>query len=163
MRSDSLECKQLHQVTQSADLHGLPENAVVLESLSLTAQPEGVLLVLTFPDRAKQYHAVGTSFGQDLQAAAQCEPKDARCVLQGKACMPYIKHCTASVCMRFKVSLHSRSANVFHIMYSASDGCATVMSCVIQDKLSCVLCIRLLQVLWRYLSPQMHVCLWKLL
>lgn len=87
MRTDKLECGQLHEVTQSADLHGLPENAVVLESLSVTAQPEDVLLVLSFPDRAKQYHAVGTRFGQHLQAAVQCEPKDTRCALQGKACM----------------------------------------------------------------------------
>ena len=84
MRKDKLECGQLHPLTQSANLHALPDNAVVLESLSLTAQPEGPLHVLTFPDRAKQYHAVGANFGQDLQAAAQCGPKDARCELQGK-------------------------------------------------------------------------------
>lgn len=100
MRNDKLECEQLHQVNQSADLHGLPENAVVLESLSVTAQPEDVLLVLTLPARAKQYHAVGTSFGQDLHAAAQCAPKDGRCVLQGKTWYAQTpKACTAAECV----------------------------------------------------------------
>ena len=87
MRRDKLECRQLHQLTQSANLQALPDNAVVLESLSVTAQPEGVLHVLTLPDRAKHYYAVGASFGQDLQAAAQCGPKDAICTMRGKTVM----------------------------------------------------------------------------
>ena len=87
MRKGKLECGQLSQLDQSANLHALPDNAVVLESVPVTAQPEGLLHVLTFPDRTKQYHAVRASFGQDLQAAAQCGPKDARCELQGKSVM----------------------------------------------------------------------------
>ena len=112
MRKDKLECGQLHQVTQSADISALPDNAVLLESLSVTAQPEGSSHVLTFPDSAKQYHAVRANFGQDLQAAAQCGPKDARCELQGKRLCSQqksSKHCTAEclkvMCIRCRASL----------------------------------------------------------
>lgn len=72
MHNDRLQCGQLHQVTHSAGLSALPNNAVVLETLPVTNQPEGALYVLTFPDKAKQYVAVGANFGQDLQAAGHC-------------------------------------------------------------------------------------------
>ena len=83
MRDDKLQCGHLHLVTQSADLYALPNNAVVLESHLVTNQPEGPLYALTFPDRAKQYDAVGANFGQDLHAAGCCRLKEAKCNLQG--------------------------------------------------------------------------------
>ena len=88
MRNDRLQCGQLHQVTDSAGLNALPDNAVVLETLPVTNQPEGALYTVTFPDKAKQYAAVGASFGQDLQAALAGQRgmlKDSMSELHGKS------------------------------------------------------------------------------
>ncbi|KAL3161638.1 hypothetical protein ABBQ32_010493 [Trebouxia sp. C0010 RCD-2024] len=84
VRDDRLQCGQLHQITHSAGLDVLPDNAVILESLPMTSQPEGALYTLTLPDKAKQYDAVGASFGQDLQAAGRCGMlKGGLCELHG--------------------------------------------------------------------------------
>ena len=83
---DKLQCGQLHQVTQAADLSSLPNNAVVLQSHPAGKQPETAFFNLDLPDRKQAYTAVGAGFGSSLLQAGHCESGDESCGVSGTHC-----------------------------------------------------------------------------
>lgn len=83
---DKLQCSQLQEVAQSADLASLPNNAVVLQQHPVNMQHDGPWYNLSFFDTDKHYDAAGATFGQSLQEAGHCGQfglKGTRCDLEG--------------------------------------------------------------------------------
>lgn len=77
LKGNDLHCEQLQEVTQSADLSSLPDNAVILKQQLVQPQLSKHYTVSVFPNVA-QHLAVGATFGQSLPDTATCD--------QGTAC-----------------------------------------------------------------------------
>lgn len=89
-----LQCEQLQEMMQPADLTSLPENAVVLRQQQVQPQPSKHYTISGLPNGG-QYVAVGAAFGQFIPSdAVTCKQANA-CQVEGTV---QLLLCLASAC-----------------------------------------------------------------
>ena len=99
LEGNQLQCEQLHELMQSADLSSLPDNALVLKHGLAQPQQNNHYIVSVFPDMV-QHNAIGATFGQPLPTAG-CN-NDKACHITGASlvtCMTLMTICCLLQCI----------------------------------------------------------------
>lgn len=80
LEDNQLQCEQLHELMQPADLSSLPDNAVLLKQQPAQPRQSNQYTISVFPDMV-QHNAIGATFGRSLPTAG-CN-QDKACHIAG--------------------------------------------------------------------------------